>query len=261
MPESETLRLETTNSVAYLTFNRPEVLNAMNHELRTGLTAQLKELNDDDSVRVVVLQGAGRAFCAGQDQKESRQFTAEGAARRIETYVALFQALRDMNKPILAGIRGYAVGAGLQIAALADIRVATPEAKFALPELKIGAPAITGSGILWPIIGEANVRRLVLTSDFIDSAEALRLGLVHEIVSEDELGARVKALSEQLADKPPLAVRLCKEWWREMTATSFAQTAAHAVGAHASSYASGELRAGAAKFLARKGEGSSVGSA
>lgn len=261
MPESETLQLETTDSIAYVTFNRPAVLNAMNHELRTALTEQLKELNGDDAIRVVVLRGAGRAFCAGQDQKESRQFTAEAAARRIETYVDLFQALRDMNKPIVAGIRGYAVGAGLQVAALADIRIATPEAKFALPELKIGAPAITGSGILWPIIGEANVRRLVLTSDFIDSVEASRLGLVHEVVAEDELDARVRALSEQLADKPPLAVKLCKEWWREMTAASFAQTAAHAVGAHASSYASGELRAGAAKFLARKSEEPSVGRA
>lgn len=252
MPTSGTLTRENKDTVAYVTFNRPAVLNAMNHELRTALTQELEILNDDESVRCVVLRGSGRAFCAGQDQNESKQFTADAAARRIQTYLALFRAIRNMNKPVIASIRGYAVGAGLQIASLADIRVAASGSKFALPELNIGAPAITGSGLLWPIVGEAAVKRLVLTSEFIESDEALRLSLVHEVVPDEALDSRIDELSSILADRPPLALRLCKEWWRDISKADFERTSSHAVGAHAASFASGELSAGAKQFVERK---------
>lgn len=248
---SDTLLLEKRGSVAYVTLHRPEVLNALNHESRQNLIVTVQKLQTDPDVRVVVLQGAGRAFCAGQDQKESSQFDHAGAARRIETYGQLFDTMRRLTKPVVAKIHGYAVGAGFQLALLADLRIASESAKVGLTELNVGSPCITGSALLWPIAGEAVVRRLVLTAEFVLAPEALRMGLVHEVVPEGELDAGVETLVAQLCAKPALAIQLSKEWWRLMTEDDFQLALQHAVQAHAENFEAGGVSQGSRHFLNR----------
>jgi enoyl-CoA hydratase/carnithine racemase len=157
-----------------------------------------------------------------------------------------------MTKPVVARLHGYAVGAGLQVALLADLRIASEDLQVGLPELDIGSPCITGSGILWPIAGEAVVRRLVLTGDLISAREAERSGLVHEVTSPDGLDDRVKSLVAKLIEKAETPMRLTKEWLRLLTEKHFAKTLEHATQAHARNFSSGELTKGAERFLARK---------
>lgn len=120
---SDTYLLEHRGKIAYLTLNRPSVLNALNHEARCALTEGFERLEADPDVRVIVMRGAGRAFCAGQDQKESAGFDAARADQRIDTYGKLFASMRRLTKPVIARMHGYAAGAGCQLAMLADLRI------------------------------------------------------------------------------------------------------------------------------------------
>ena len=248
----DSVTTDVLGNIAFLTLNRPRVLNAMNQQMRLALTQELQLMNETPGVRVVVIQGIGRAFCAGQDQNESRVLDQAGASGRIQSYCALFDAMRHMTRPVIARLHGFAVGAGLQVALLADLRIASEDLRAGLPELDIGSPCITGSGILWPIAGEAVVRRLVLTGDLVSAPEAERIGLVHEVVPSDELDDRVGALAAKLAEKAEAPMRLTKEWLRLLTEEHFARTVEHATNAHARNFSSGEMTRGAARFLARK---------
>lgn len=252
------MQLTKTGDVAYVTLSRPEVLNALNHELRMGLIETLTRCNDDEATRVVVLRGEGRAFCAGQDQKESSQFDHDGAALRIEMYGRLFSVLRDMSKPTIAKIKGYSVGAGFQVALLCDLRIAADTAKVGMTELNIGSPCITGSGILRQVAGsETPMKWLVLTGELISAAEAKSYNLVHEVVADEALDDRVDAVACIVAQKAPLALRLTKEWWRAMTREHFDATMKRAHSAHAENFARGGIKAGSTAFLARKRAGGS----
>lgn len=251
MTNDEIVVVTHDGPIAYLTLNRPKVLNAFNAELRTSLAARLREADSKDDVRVIVVQGVGRAFCSGQDQKESAAFDHTGAVERIDEYGRLFEAFRQTQKPVIAKLRGYAVGAGFQVASLADIRIASRDLQTGLTEMKVGAPCITGSGLLWPLVGGAVVRELVMKGELISAEEAFRLGLVSEVVESEVLDQRVDELAAVLASHAPTAVRLTKNWWRELTEEQFQATMGAAKAAHSESFRSGERTAGAAAFLAR----------
>jgi enoyl-CoA hydratase/carnithine racemase len=120
---TRTLLVDIQDHVATLTLNRPEVLNALNHEQRQNLETAFKALDADDEVRAIVIRGSGRAFCAGQDQKESAAMDAQGASRRIEGYASLYTTMRLVSKPIISRVHGFATGAGLQIPLLSDLRI------------------------------------------------------------------------------------------------------------------------------------------
>jgi enoyl-CoA hydratase/carnithine racemase len=244
--------LELRGKVAYLTLNRPAVLNALNHEARCALAERFESLETDPDVRVIVLRGAGRAFCAGQDQKESSGFDAARADQRIDTYGKLFAAMRQLTKPVIARMHGYAAGAGCQLAMLADLRIADESTKVGLTELNVGSAAITGSALLWNIAGEATVKWLYLTGEFLPAQEAWRLGLLHEVVPAERLDARVDGLAEGLAARPPMAIKVTKEWWRQLTEEMFQRTIERAHTAHAANFAAGSLSQGARGFVARQ---------
>jgi enoyl-CoA hydratase/carnithine racemase len=253
LPEvSETLLVDLDGPVATLTLNRPAVLNAINHQQRQNLEAAFRALEADDAVRVIVVQGAGRTFCAGQDQKESAAMDAHGASRRIEGYASLYTTMRSLSKPIIARVHGYSTGAGLQIALLSDLRIVSDDARFGMTELNVGSAAIMGSAFLLPLVGEAAMRRLVLLSDFIPAEEARAMNLVHEVHPLDQLDARVKEVATGLAGRAPLGVALTKEWWRILGDATFNAAMDHARKAHAKNFAAGGLSAGAAKFVSRE---------
>ncbi len=247
---SATLAVAVEGPVATVTLSRPEVLNAINHEQRSNLARAFAALDGDADVRVIVVAGAGRAFCAGQDQRESAAMDAHGAARRIEGYAALYRVMRGMTKPLVARIQGYSTGAGLQVALLCDLRIAGPGAKLGMTELNVGSAAIMGSAFLLPLIGEAAMRRLVLLSDFVGAQDALAMNLVHQVLADDAaLDERIAQIAAGLASRPPLGVTLTKEWWRIMGDAQFEAAMAHARAAHARNYAAGGLSKGAQRFV------------
>ena len=250
--EPPVLLVDRHEGVATVTLNRPQVLNALNHEQRNALIAAFADLGADTSVNVIVLGGAGRAFCAGQDQRESATMDAQGAEKRIADYARLYDGMRRTEKPIIARLQGYAAGAGLQLALLSDLRIAARTMKLGMTELRVGSAAILGSALLRAVAGEAAMKRMVLMADFILAEQALALNIVHEVVDDDRLDGRVQEVADTLAKNPPTATRLTKAWWRQMSEEQFAQAVEEANRAHAENFAAGGLSAGASRFVSRK---------
>jgi enoyl-CoA hydratase/carnithine racemase len=248
---SDELVITLDGAVATLEMNRPQVMNAFDRAQRQRLDAALRALDADDAVRVLVITGRGRAFCAGQDQQESAAMDAAASAQRIDDYMALYRTLRALRKPIVARVNGVAAGAGLQIALMCDLRIASGAARMGMTELKIGSVAVTGSFLLQAHIGEAMMRRLVLLAEVLDAQQSLALGLLHEVHADDALEARIAALGTQLAALAPGPLALTKQWWSTMSDAQFEAAAAAAKAAHAANFASGTYSAGAQRFTRR----------
>lgn len=248
---SDELLIVQNGAIATVTFDRQQVMNAFDRAQRLRLIQALDELDKDDSVRVIVFTGRGRAFCAGQDQHESATMDAASSASRIDDYMTLYRKIRGMSKPLVARINGVAAGAGLQLALMCDLRIGSTLARLGMTELKVGSVAVVGSALLLPIIGEAAMRRLVLLAEVLNAADSLQLGLLHEVLPEAQLDSRIDAIAAQLADHPPLPLALTKRWWSRMSEELFEQSALAASQAHAENFASGNYSAGAQRFTRR----------
>jgi enoyl-CoA hydratase/carnithine racemase len=204
------LELERRGPVAWITLNRPEVINAINDEIRKGAPRLLAQLDDDPQVRVIVICGAGkRGFCAGADLKEERQ----PALQTPGSQPVWIEAFVRVAKPVIASIHGYCLGGGLEIALACDVRIASPDATFGLPEPAIGLiPGGGGTQRLPRLIGIGRALDLLLTAQRIDAAEAYRIGLISRLTAtQDELHEQTVQLAARIAALPPLAVRLAKE--------------------------------------------------
>lgn len=245
------LGVRVDGPVATLEMNRPQVMNAFDRAQRQRLDAALRALDADERVRVLVLTGRGRAFCAGQDQHESAAMDAAASARRIDDYMALYRTLRALRKPLVARVNGVAAGAGLQIALMADLRIASTAARIGMTELKVGSVAVTGSWLLHAHVGEAAMRRLVLLAEVLDAQQSLQLGLLHEVHADDALDDRIAALCQQMAALAPGPLALTKQWWSAMSDEGFEAAAAAAKAAHALNFSSGTYSAGAQRFTRR----------
>ena len=151
----------------------------------------MQDLDQDPSVHAIVLRGAGRSFCAGNDLRESANDSIELAHQRSEEYFLLYDTIRSLTKPLIVSIHGHCAGAALQISLLADLRIGGSDAKIGMTELNVGMPVVIGSSLLRAVVGEAVMRRLVLLADFIPSEQALTFNLLNEVVPNDELDARV----------------------------------------------------------------------
>ena len=187
-----------------LTLNRPAKLNALNGPLVTALVTALDAAEADDRVRVIVLEGAGRAFCSGYDLTEEAEGGVGGPVQWRELLAADVAAtLRflDSPKPVIAQIHGYALAGGLELAMACDLVIAADGTKLGEPEIRYGSAPVT---LLMPyLIGQKRTRELLLTGDLIDAAEGERIGLVNRVVLADRLVAEVDALADRLARTPP----------------------------------------------------------
>jgi len=208
-----TLIVERTGAVATLTLNRPGARNALDLAMRQEMLAALDEVEADDSVRVLILTGAGEHFCAGGDVKsmrERRQTAAEGR-RRVQMLNTMVQRLVDFPRPTIAMVDGYAVGAGTNLALCCDLVIASDRAKFGELFNKIGlAPDGGGTWFLPRLVGLARAKELIFTGDIFDAAEAARIGLVTRVVPVAELRAATRALAEKIAAGPPAVQRMAK---------------------------------------------------
>jgi 2-(1,2-epoxy-1,2-dihydrophenyl)acetyl-CoA isomerase len=206
------LRLDVDGAVATITLDRPDALNALTVALKEEILAALATVADDDAVRAVVLTGAGRAFCAGQDLRERLEPDAAPLAEEIRLrYNPLIRAMRGLPKPIVGAINGIAAGAGASLAFACDIRIAAEEATFLLAFGRVGLIPDSGATWLLPrLVGEAKAAELALTSEPLSAVDAERFGLVARVVPGDALLAEAHALATRLAAGAPRAHALTK---------------------------------------------------
>jgi 2-(1,2-epoxy-1,2-dihydrophenyl)acetyl-CoA isomerase len=207
MAEVETTR---DGAVLTITLNRPDVLNALNRAVHEGLAAALKEARDPE-VRAVVLTGAGRGFCVGQDLTEFREAPGDIADRLRASYHPNVLALRALEKPVIAAVNGAAAGAGLSIACACDIRIASDAATFVPAFINIGlVPDSGGTYFIARLLGPARAFEWMSSGRRLTAAEAHVWGLVSEVVEADSLGVRVGDLAAQLAAMPTRGIGMTK---------------------------------------------------
>jgi enoyl-CoA hydratase len=207
----EHILVEISEGVAVVTLNRPKVLNALNAALLGELDAALNALGADDSVRAVIVTGAGeKAFGAGADIQEMAALSsADGQVVALRGQ-RIFSKLEMLGKPVIAAINGFALGGGCELAMAASIRIASETARLGQPEVKLGLiPGYGGSQRLPRLVGKGAALKLLLTGEMVSAAEALRIGLVDEVVPAAELMGRAQALASAIAAVAPIAVRQC----------------------------------------------------
>lgn len=210
--DKESVLYRGEEGVAIITLNRPERLNAINQDLLSGLITQLGRARDDDEAASVILTGAGKSFCAGEDLKE----TSDG--KSFDQWVKEVDGLQDvqrvilgLGKPVIAAVKGYAVGGGLEFALSCDIRIASQDAHFGFPETGIGLTVTTaGTKLISQIVGLGKAKELIFTGEFIDAAEALELGMVNKVVPEAQLLTEAMAMCSKINQRSPLALKLSR---------------------------------------------------
>ena len=209
---SEVVLKEQEGRVAVLTFNRPDKLNALNEEVRIRLLELLDQIESDESVGVVVLTGAGeKSFIAGADIGE---FEGRSPFDQRETMRSprIFDVMSSFPKPVIAMINGFCLGGGCELAASCDIRIASNQARFGQPEIKLGLiPGGGGTQRLPRLIGPGQTMRLILSGDMITAAEAKEIGLVEMVFSAEELREKTLELATSIAAKSPITLRVAKE--------------------------------------------------
>ncbi len=210
----ENLLVERRGAVGIITINRPKALNALSRATVAELAAAIEELNADDTVRTIILTGAGeKAFVAGADISEFNSLrSAEEAVEYARAGQAVLNRIERLPKPVIAAINGYALGGGCELAMACDIRIAADTARLGQPEINLGIiPGYGGTQRLTRLVGKGMAKLLVLGGDPIPAQEAQRIGLVDIVVPAAELMDRAMELAEKLAAKAPVALRLCKQ--------------------------------------------------
>jgi enoyl-CoA hydratase/carnithine racemase len=203
---------EDTDGVATLTLNRPGQFNSLSVELLTALQGTLAAIAQDASVRVVVLAGAGKAFCSGHDLKQMREDSSKATIHALfEQCSQVMLTLVRMPQPVIARVHGIATAAGCQLVATCDLAVAAETARFAVSGINVGLFCATPSVALARNLGRKQAMEMLLTGDFIDAAEAQRRGLVNRVVPLEQLDAEVKKLTDSICGKSAAAVAMGKQ--------------------------------------------------
>ncbi len=205
---SETILMERKGSVVYLTLNRPEVLNAINRELGNTLLGHLKDCEEDDTVRAIVLRGSGRAFCAGDDIRGGGQQRGDGSqpsrdpvrTAREGPYYNLVKAIRTIPKPVIARVHGYAVGAGCDLVLASDFAIAAESARIGL--VFVQRAIIGGTYLITKHIGLKRASELLLLGDWVEAPKAMELGMITRCVPDDELDSTLDEWVERIAKGP-----------------------------------------------------------
>ena len=219
------VEVDAGSSVATITLNRPDALNALTVPMKQALLAAFRRVERDAAVRAVILTGAGRAFCAGQDLRERLEPDAAPLGVEVrERYNPIIRAMRGLPKPIVAAINGVAAGAGASLAMASDIRIASEAASFALAFGRVGlVPDSGGTWFLPRLVGDARAAEMALLNESVPAAEAARIGLVGRVVPADQLLAEARAVAAKLAAGAPKAIALTKRaltttWDRDLEA-------------------------------------------
>lgn len=250
--------LERAGPVATLTLNRPEVRNAFNAQLISDLVTTLEDIANDDSIRVLVLTGAGAAFCAGADlnwMRESLAYSHEQNLADATALDALFDTLNSLPKPVIGRINGPALGGGVGLVACCDLAVAVEEAKFGFSEVKLGIiPAVIAQYVV-PKIGVSQSRALFVSGEQFSAERAFEIGLIHAITGAGELDAVIASLCKRMLTSGPRAVGAAKQLIAAVWERERAEAKAFAIEAIAAARTSAEGQEGLSAFLEKRRPG------
>jgi enoyl-CoA hydratase len=213
MSNYQNIKFETKNKIAYVTVNRPDKLNALNMATMEELRAAFTEIRDNKDVRVAILTGEGqKAFVAGADIGELSKHTTISAKEYTHKGQAVLDLIENLGKPVIACINGFALGGGCELAMACTMRLASDNAKLGQPEVKLGIMAGYGGTQRFPrLIGKGLAMQYLLTGDQMSAAEAHRIGLVNEVVPEDQLIKRAEEIASKIIANAPLAVQYTME--------------------------------------------------
>ena len=210
--EANAVIYEKFENIGIIRFNRPQRLNAINAALLKGLIDQLNVARRDPEILSVILTGAGRAFCAGEDLKETSsgktfaQWTTE-----VDALQDVQRVILGLGKPLIAAVNGYAVGGGLEFALSCDIRIAAEDAQFGFPETSVGLTVTTaGTKLITQIVGLGKAKELILTGRLVNAEEALAIGLVNQVVGSESLLDEALAMCRSINERSPLALKLSR---------------------------------------------------
>src|SRR5712692_1063106 len=256
---SDVVKVERDGHVAIVSLNRPEKLNACSPAVFSGLAAAGMEVQADDGVRAILLRGEGRSFCAGLDTSALQSFGSgeapEGNGRSEPLAVNGFTIWHTMNKPVVAAVQGYALGAGFQLALAADIRFASPDAVMSVFEITYGlVPDLGGTQLLPRLVGPARAKELIWTAKRITAEEAEAWGIVNHVVPLEKLEDEARAFAHDLASRPPLPIAFSKELVHESGRITLEEGHKRELAAQAKCLTSNDMReAVAAAFEKRQG--------
>ena len=211
--EYSTISLSIDDKVATVSLNRPDVHNAMNETLMKELTSCFKKLDNDDNIRIIILTGKGKSFCAGADlnwMKSMVNYSKEENIRDSKLLLDLYESIYNCSKPVIGRVNGHAFGGGLGLFAVCDIVIAVPNCKFAFSEVKLGIIPSVISTFIGRRINVSTMRRLFLTGERFDSNYAKEVGLVDQVVKEEELDFEVKKYVDLLLTSGPNAMKEVK---------------------------------------------------
>jgi enoyl-CoA hydratase/carnithine racemase len=239
-PMGHVVEVSARGSTRIVTLNRPEVLNAVNRKLRSELTKAIVASEQDANVAAVVITGAGKAFCAGQDIAESISYELSELRAWCDGMRAMYQSVRQLSKPCVVAWHGVAAGAGMQIGLCADLRITHATARIGQPEVKAGLASIVGSWMLEHYVGHGINAELSLAGGLVSGERAVQIGIASKLVEEAQVVEAALAASEELLRIPRVAFRLTKQRFREVSQPGFDAATAAGVRATYEAYATGE---------------------
>jgi methylglutaconyl-CoA hydratase len=249
-----TLRLDSEDGIATITLNRPDKRNAISYELIDDLLAALEEATRSPAL-VVVLTGAGKAFCSGMDLENLKALLGRSPEQSLmdsQTMARLFRSIYEFPKPTIAAVNGPAIAGGCGLATLCDFTLSVPDAKFGYTEVRIGfVPAIVSTFLLRQV-GEKHARDLLLTGRIISAEEALNIGLINEVVAADKLAARARELAAQLMENSPASLRYTKRLLSDQARRELDLQIEAAVRENAAVRSTADFREGITSFLEKR---------
>lgn len=253
MPLPEVNMSTDSRGVATISFRGIKSLNIVGTTEIEELTRTIESLSGREELRVLVLTGAGdRAFIGGANIDEMARLSSTGAKAFITKLHGLCQSIRDLPVPVIARIRGYCLGGGLEVAAACDMRVASDDAHFGMPEVKVGLPSVIEATLLPPLIGWGRAREIIYTGRIFGASEALQMGLVEKVVPVSELDAAVAEWVADIIECSPQAIRAQKELFRQWEMLPPAEAAEASISVFAKCFENGEPNEYLKRFLARK---------
>ena len=253
MAEYETITIEKRGSVAVMTINRPDKLNALNQQVHIDGVAALDELKADDSVRVLILTGAGeKAFVAGADISEFADHTPVTQRNQFNERT-LFNTIDSFPKPVIAMINGFCLGGGNELALACDIRIASDNSRFSQPEINLGIMC-GGGGTqrLARLIGEGRAMEMCLSGDMIDAPTAHKFGLLNHVFPADHLEAETLRIAAKIAEKAPVALQLTKEAVKFASRSNLDEGLRREVDLFALCFSTEDKKEGVAAFLEKR---------
>jgi len=253
MKQYTTLQVAVDSHIATLTFNRPEVLNALNTLVVGEALEAVQELGRDPDTWVLVLTGAGRAFVAGADIAEMCDKTPEQARTYSELGHSLMNAIQFMDKPVIAAVNGFALGGGVEVALSCDIRIASDQARFGLPETILGIiPGWGATQRAARLIGTAATKELIFTGDHISAQRALEIGLINRMVPHDELMDTVTDMARRISRQGRTALARAKQVINQGVERPLREGCAMEIDAFVSCFGTEDRREGMQAFLEKR---------